>query len=33
VLWPDFRVEHLNEAIRDYAGRQRRFGAVLAPPS
>jgi len=29
VLWPDFRVEHLNEAIRDFAGRQRRFGAVL----
>jgi undecaprenyl diphosphate synthase len=36
VLWPDFRPEHLNEALRDYAGRQRRFGAVLsdvAPPS
>jgi undecaprenyl diphosphate synthase len=32
VLWPDFRVEHLNEAIRDFAGRQRRFGAVLMPP-
>src|SRR5687768_10759926 len=30
VLWPDFRTEHLNEAIRVYAGRQRRFGAVLA---
>jgi len=30
VLWPDFRPEHLNEAIRDYAGRQRRFGGVLS---
>lgn len=29
VLWPDFRPSHLNEAIRDYACRQRRFGAVL----
>lgn len=26
VLWPDFRVEHLNEAIRDYARRERRYG-------
>jgi undecaprenyl diphosphate synthase len=29
ILWPDFRKEHLNEAIRSYAARQRRFGAVL----
>jgi undecaprenyl diphosphate synthase len=29
VLWPDFRKEHLNEAIRNFAARQRRFGAVL----
>lgn len=28
VLWPDFRKEHLNEAIREFAGRDRRFGAV-----
>lgn len=28
VLWPDFRKEHINEAIRNYATRQRRFGAV-----
>ena len=28
VLWPDFGVEHLHAAIRDYAGRNRRFGAV-----
>src|SRR6185369_9759897 len=35
VLWPDFRPEHLNEGIREYARRQRRFGAVLTdiPPS
>ena len=26
VLWPDFGVEHLNEAIRDYAARERRYG-------
>ena len=30
VLWPDFKPEHLNEAIRDYAKRQRRFGRVLS---
>ena len=28
VLWPDFRREHLFEAIRDYQNRERRFGAV-----
>jgi undecaprenyl diphosphate synthase len=35
VLWPDFRPEHFNEAIRDFARRQRRFGAVLTdiPPT
>lgn len=27
-LWPDFTVEHLHDAIKDYAHRQRRFGAV-----
>jgi undecaprenyl diphosphate synthase len=27
-LWPDFRVEHLHEAIRDFACRKRRFGAL-----
>jgi undecaprenyl diphosphate synthase len=30
VLWPDFRRDHLAEAIRDYQGRERRFGAVPA---
>lgn len=28
VLWPDFRKEHLNTALRDYAKRHRRFGAL-----
>jgi len=32
VLWPDFGVAHLNQAIRDFAGRERRFGAVLTAP-
>ncbi len=26
TLWPDFRKENLIEAIRDYQGRERRFG-------
>ena len=26
VLWPDFEKEHFYEAVRDYQGRQRRFG-------
>jgi undecaprenyl diphosphate synthase len=28
VLWPDFREEHLMGAIREYLGRERRFGAI-----
>jgi undecaprenyl diphosphate synthase len=28
VYWPDFTIAELHEAIRDYAGRDRRFGAV-----
>ncbi len=34
TLWPDFRREHLYEAILDYQGRDRRFGRVnrLASP-
>ena len=28
VLWPDFRKEHLFQAILDYQGRERRFGLV-----
>ena len=30
VLWPDFRREHLFEAIREYQRRERRFGGVEA---
>ncbi len=26
--WPDFRVEALHDALREYARRQRRFGAI-----
>ena len=28
AFWPDFSVEHLHAAIRDYASRRRRFGAL-----
>ena len=28
VLWPDFGVADLHKAIRDFAGRNRRFGAL-----
>ena len=28
VLWPDFRREHLFDAIREYQNRERRFGGV-----
>ncbi|WP_418790199.1 isoprenyl transferase [Phosphitispora sp. TUW77] len=28
VLWPDFRKEHLLEALVDYQNRQRRFGGL-----
>ncbi len=28
VLWPDFRREHFFEALRDYQGRERRFGKI-----
>ncbi len=28
VLWPDFRREHLYQAIHDYQRRKRRFGGV-----
>ncbi|UCS94127.1 isoprenyl transferase [Echinicola marina] len=30
VLWPDFRKEHLHEAIVDYQNRERRFGKTGA---
>ena len=28
TLWPDFREEHLFEAVRDYCRRSRRYGAI-----
>jgi len=28
VCWPEFREAHLEEALKSYAARQRRFGAV-----
>jgi undecaprenyl diphosphate synthase len=31
VLWPDFRREHLQEAVREYQRRERRFGGVDQP--
>ena len=30
VMWPDFRAEHLVEALRDFSGRERRFGLTSA---
>lgn len=28
VLWPDFRREHMSEALREFAARERRYGKV-----
>jgi undecaprenyl diphosphate synthase len=28
TLWPDFRREHLYQAVKEYQGRERRFGRV-----
>lgn len=33
TYWPDFRGEQLNAAIRDFAGRSRRFGGLEGPPA
>ena len=30
VLWPDYGAEHLKAALEVFAGRERRYGAVLA---
>ncbi len=30
VLWPDFRREHLADAVREYQRRDRRFGGLEA---
>lgn len=29
VFWPDFRRQHLFEAVKDFQDRERRFGGVL----
>ena len=29
-LWPDFDEKRFRSALEDYAGRQRRFGALIA---
>jgi undecaprenyl diphosphate synthase len=29
VLWPDFRAEHLKDAILEYVARDRRFGTAV----
>lgn len=29
VYWPDFRKEQLEEALRDYTARERRYGGIL----
>jgi len=29
VPWPEFSVDHLNDALASFAGRERRFGKVL----
>ncbi|MCX5672937.1 MAG: isoprenyl transferase [Planctomycetota bacterium] len=31
TLWPDITEQHLHEAIRDFARRERRFGGLGAP--
>ena len=28
VLWPDFRRQHLFDAVREYQERERRFGGI-----
>jgi undecaprenyl diphosphate synthase len=30
VLWPDYGAEHLKAALKVFAGRERRYGAVMA---
>jgi undecaprenyl diphosphate synthase len=32
VMWPDFGPADLARAVRDFRGRQRRFGAIPQPP-
>jgi undecaprenyl diphosphate synthase len=28
ILWPDFRKDHLFQAVLDYQNRERRFGLI-----
>lgn len=30
VAWPDFSAAHLEQAVHDFGGRERRFGAAPA---
>jgi undecaprenyl diphosphate synthase len=32
TMWPDFSPQDLAAAVRDFQGRERRFGAIPAPP-
>jgi undecaprenyl diphosphate synthase len=33
TLWPDFRREHLIEAVLAFQGRERRFGGIVSMPA
>jgi undecaprenyl diphosphate synthase len=33
VMWPDFDAGHMHAAVREFRGRERRFGALPAPPA
>ena len=33
VLWPDFRRQHLLEAVADFQKRDRRYGGIKQPPA
>jgi undecaprenyl diphosphate synthase len=32
LYWPDFGKDHLEQAVRDFGNRQRRFGSLTATP-
>ena len=31
VLWPDFRRDHLFQAVEEYQRRERRYGNICGP--
>jgi undecaprenyl diphosphate synthase len=33
LFWPDFRAEHFREALKSFAGRDRRFGGLKPEPT